>query len=528
MMAITDRVIVYKGFSTLQILLLGLFILSVFEITLVFIRSYILSHSSLCITLATSAKIYEKLLSLKSQYFDNKPTGEIINRLQEIHHIKDFLIDAPMTVIIDTIFAIIFLVVIVVIQPVLSIVTLLIIPLHIIASLMLVKLRERYLNEQFKIAALNQSSLVETISSIQTVKLMSIEQSLKNLWLSQTTQGADISFKIIKIESITYLITSFFDKLSSVLVLYIGANKVMEGEITFGTLLAFTSFSAHVISPLVNIANLWKSVQQILLSAGRLQEIFAAPIEHLARQDNTQTITNVDGEITFNNVSFRYHNSLYYALQNFNIHIKKGEVIGITGPSGSGKSTMIKLIQGLYSPSSGQIFIDNYDLSITPIDQVRKFIGSVPQESFLFSRTIAENIAIGKPEANIYEIHTVAKMAGIHEFIESLPLKYDYVIEERGINLSGGQRQRIAIARSLLLDPRILIFDEATSALDYESEKIIHDNMQSIANNRTVIIVSHRMEAFRAASRVLVLADGKLVKEYQDIKRFFIEQSKLN
>ncbi len=232
MMAITDRVIVYQGFSTLQILLLGLFILNFFEVILSFIRTYLLTHTSLCISLETSVKIYEKLLSLKIEYFDNKPVGKTMNLLQEVHHIKDFLIDAPITIIIDIIFAVIFLFVIFSIESALSLVVLLIIPVHIGVSILVTHLREFYLKEQFRIASLNQSSLVETISSIQTVKLMSIEQSLKNLWISQTNKGADISFKIIKIESIANLFTSFFDKFSNILILYIGANKVMHNEIT--------------------------------------------------------------------------------------------------------------------------------------------------------------------------------------------------------------------------------------------------------------------------------------------------------
>lgn len=522
MMTITDRVIVYKGFNTLQILLIGLFILNLFEILLSYIRSYILAHTSLCITLETSVKIYEKLLSLKVHYFDNKPVGEIMNRLQEVHNIKDFLVNAPVAIVIDVIFAFVFLIVIFLIEPYLSLVVLLTIPVHIITVIIATKLREFYLNEQFKIAGINQSSMVETISSIQTVKLMSIESSLKNLWLSQTTQGADVSFKILKIESLAHLITSFFDKVSHILILYIGSKKVMVGDITFGTLLAFNSFSGYVINPLINLATVWKSIQQIFLSATRLQEIFKAPVEYVSNLGE-KPITDIKGNITLTDVYFNYPTSPYYALNKINLKINAGEIIGITGSSGSGKSTITKLIQGLYLPTQGQILIDNYDLSIVSPREIRKFIGSVPQESFLFSRTIAQNIAIGRPDASIYEIKAAAKMAGINEFIESLPLKYDSVVEERGINFSGGQRQRIAIARSLLLNPRILIFDEATSALDYESEKVIHNNMKDIANNRTVIIISHRIEAFQTANRILVLSQGELIKEYKDIKLFFSE-----
>ena len=278
-----------------------------------------------------------------------------------------------------------------------------------------------------------------------------------------------------------------------------------------------------MINPLVNLASLWKSIQQIVLSAQRLEEIFQAPAESAPQQDN-KIIHQITGEIILNNVCFHYLSSSYYALQEFTLTIEAGEMIGILGSSGSGKSTLTKLIQGLYLPTSGQILIDNYDLTSNS-QVIRKFIGSVPQESFLFSRTVAENIAIGKPEASLQEIQKAAKMAGIHEFIELLPLKYDSVIEERGINLSGGQRQRIAIARSLILNPRILIFDEANSALDYESEQIIYNNMKQISENRTVIIVSHRIEAFKDANRVIVLSGGRLIKEYEDMSLFFAEQS---
>jgi subfamily B ATP-binding cassette protein HlyB/CyaB len=517
MMAITDRVIVYQGFNTLQILIIGLIITDLFEILMSFIRSYISAHSSISITLQTSGKIYNKLLQIKTQYFDNRSTGEVMNRLHELDGIKDFFISAPISILIDLIFAIIFLFVLLSIEPTLSLITLLAVPAHMLITMIDIKVRKHYLDEQFRIAMINQSLMIETISLIQTVKSMSIESQLEKLWVSQITEGSDISFKLVKIETYANAATTFVNKFSSALILYIGSTKVMTGDITFGTLLAFNAFSSYVISPLIEFATLRKSLQQLSLSAERLKEIFDAPCETKINSLGTINQNDISGEVIFNNVSFSYQGLQTQCLKNINFKINAGEIIGITGESGSGKSTLVKLMQGLYSPNDGKILLDNHDINLI---NMRKFIGCVQQDSFLFSRTIAENIAIGKPNATLLEIHHAAEMAGIHNFIESLPSGYNTTVEEKGQNFSGGQRQRIAIARSLMLNPRVLIFDEATSALDYESEKIIHSNMQFIAKNRTVIIISHRLEVFKIANRILVMSDGKISEEFNDITLF--------
>jgi subfamily B ATP-binding cassette protein HlyB/CyaB len=350
MMAITDRVIVYQGFNTLQILIIGLIITDLFEILMSFIRSYISAHSSISITLQTSGKIYNKLLQIKTQYFDNRSTGEIMNRLQELDGIKDFFINAPISILIDLIFSSIFLFILLSIEPTLSLIILLTVPAHVLITMIDIKVRKHYLDEEFRIAMLNQSLMIETIALIQTVKSMSIESQFKKLWMSQTTEASDISFKLVKIESYANAATTFVNKLSAALVLYVGSTSVMTGDITFGTLLAFNAFSGYVISPLIEFATLRKSLQQLYLSAERLEEIFEAPSEAKIIDFREIDKEDISGEVVFDNVSFSYQGSPTQCLNDINFKINAGEIIGITGESGSGKSTLVKLIQGLYSP----------------------------------------------------------------------------------------------------------------------------------------------------------------------------------
>ena len=287
---------------------------------------------------------------------------------------------------------------------------------------------------------------------------------------------------------------------------------MIDGDLTVGQLVAFNMLSGRVSSPVLRLAQMWQDFQQARISIDRLGDILNTPRE-IEMQAARAELPPIRGEITFEHVTFRYRPDTATALTDINLTIRPGEVIGVVGPSGSGKSTLTKLVQRLYSPEGGRILIDGVDLRQVDTTWLRRQIGVVLQENMLFNRTVRENIALADPTLDMARIIAAAEMAGAHQFILELPHGYDTEIGERGTTLSGGQRQRLAIARALIMNPRILIFDEATSALDYESERIIQDNMARIAHGRTVILISHRLTVVRNANRIITIEKGRMVEE---------------
>jgi len=277
-------------------------------------------------------------------------------------------------------------------------------------------------------------------------------------------------------------------------------------------LIAFNMLAGRVSGPILRLVQLWQDFQQAGLSVRRLGDILNTPTEP-GYNPGRASLPSLQGAINFEGITFRYRPDLPEVLRNINLAVKPGEIIGIVGRSGSGKSTLTKLIQRLYVPENGRILIDGIDLALIEPTWLRRQIGVVLQENYLFNRSVRDNIALSNPGIAMEAIIQASKLAGAHEFILELAEGYDTSVGERGSNLSGGQRQRIAIARALLTEPRILIFDEATSALDYESERIIQDNMQQICHNKTVFIIAHRLSAVRRCDRIIVIEKGEIIEQ---------------
>jgi subfamily B ATP-binding cassette protein HlyB/CyaB len=300
-------------------------------------------------------------------------------------------------------------------------------------------------------------------------------------------------------------------KLTTVAILFFGARAVIAGELTVGSLVAFNMLAGRVAQPILRLSQLWQDFQQVRISVERLGDILNAPAEP-EYNPNRASLPPIRGEVSFDKVRFRYRPDAPEALRGVSLDIAAGEMLGIVGPSGSGKSTLTKLVQRLYVPEQGRVLVDGTDLALVDPAWLRRQVGVVLQENILFNRTVRENIALANPTTAMDKVMAAAELAGAHEFILELSHGYDTIIEERGANLSGGQRQRLAIARALILDPRILILDEATSALDAESEEIIQTNLSRIAAGRTVIIIAHRLSAVRPCDRIITVEAGAITE----------------
>jgi subfamily B ATP-binding cassette protein HlyB/CyaB len=392
----------------------------------------------------------------------------------------------------------------------LTLITLIALPVYVLIGFTVRPPLRDLIGEKFNRGAASQQFLVETVVGVGTIKAAAVEPIMRAQWEEKLAAYVKTSFSATMLGTGGQLGIQYVSKLTTAAILLFGAKAVIEGELSVGALVAFNMIAAQAVQPILRLSQIWQDFQQVQISIERLGDILNAPPEPAPMMRLAPPTPR--GAIELRNVSFRYRPGSADVLRNVSLKIAPGETIGVVGPSGSGKSTLTKLVQRLYLPTEGQVFLDGADLSQVDPAWLRSHIGVVLQENLLFNRTIHENIAFADPAMPRARVIEIARLAGADEFIDKLAEGYDTMVEERGANLSGGQRQRIAIARALATNPRILILDEATSALDYESERIIQRNMRRIVRDRTVIIVAHRLAAVRACDRIVGMADGRIVE----------------
>ncbi len=508
---VVDKVLVHRGLSTLDVLMIGLTIISVFEVALGALRTYLFSHTTNRIDVELGARVFDHLMALPIGYFANRRVGDSVARVRELETIRTFITGSSLTLTIDLFFTIVFLAVMFMYSAMLTWIVIASLPLYVAVSLIATPVFRTRLDEKFARGAENQSFLVESISGAETLKAMAVEPQMQRRWEEQLAAYIRASFDVQNLGNVASQIVQLVNKGTIVLTLYFGAKAVIAGGLTVGELVAFNMLAARVAAPVLRIAQIWQDFQQTRISVDRLGDILNTPRE-LAQRSGT-SLPAINGAIRFEHVTFRYRLDAQPVLTDVTLDFPAGQMIGVVGQSGSGKSTLAKLIQRLYMPEAGRVFVDGVDLAMVDTAWLRRQIGVVLQESVLFNRTVRENIALADPGATMERVITAAQMAGAHEFILELTQGYDTQIGERGASLSGGQRQRVAIARALMTDPRILIFDEATSALDYESERIIQDNMRIMAQGRTVIIIAHRLSTIRRADRIITIERGRVVED---------------
>jgi subfamily B ATP-binding cassette protein HlyB/CyaB len=509
---VIDKVLVHRSLSTLDVLIVGLVTISAFETVLGLLRTYVFAHTTNRIDVELGARLFRHLLALPIAYFQARRVGDSVARVRELENIRNFLTSSALTLIIDLFFTFVFLAVMFVYSPFLTFVVLGSFPFYIGISALATPLFRRRLDVKFERGAENQAFLVESVTGIETLKSMAVEPQMQRRWEEQLAGYVSASFRVLSLNNTASQLVQFVNKVVTAGVLYFGATLVIDGSLTVGELVAFNMLAGRVSAPVLRLAQIWQDFHQARLSVARLGDILNTTPEPIYNPSQT-ALPAIRGDVMFDHVTFRYRIDGPAILQDVGFSVPAGQIVGVVGPSGSGKSTLAKLIQRLYVPESGRVIIDGIDLNVVDPAWLRRQIGVVLQENVLFNRSVRENIALADPAAPMERVIAAAELAGAHEFILELPDGYDTVLGERGSSLSGGQRQRIAIARALMMDPRILIFDEATSALDYESERIIQQNMPQIAKGRTVFIVAHRLSTVRHADRIITIDRGRLVED---------------
>ena len=510
---IIDKVLVQNSADTLQVLGVFLIVIAVFEAILTSIRTYLFVDTTNRIDLALGSEIIDHLLRLPLRYFERRPVGELSTRVNELENIRSFLTGTALTVVLDAVFSVIYIVVMFLYSWLLSLVALSTLPLFVLLTTSVSPIVRRQLRSKAERNAEAQSHLVEVLSGIQTVKAQNIELRSRWQWQERYARYVSAGFKTVQTSTAAGSTSNFLSQLSSLLVLWVGAYLVLKGELTLGQLIAFRIIAGYVTSPLLRLTQLWQNFQETALSLERLSDIIDSPTESSESDRGNIPMPMIQGSVKYDNVSFRFNPSGPLQLNNINLEFPAGIFIGIVGQSGSGKSTLMKLIPRLYPLESGRILIDGYDINKVELYSLRRQIGIVPQDTLLFDGTIQENIALNHPDASSEEIIEAGKIAFAHEFIMNLANGYNTRVGERGASLSGGQRQRIAIARTILQNPQMLILDEATSALDYESERQVCLNLAEAFKGRTVFFITHRLTTIRNADLILMLDQGFVVEQ---------------
>jgi len=509
---IIDKVISQRSLDTLQILGMALVVVTLMEGVIGSLRTFLFTDTTNRIDLRLGAEVIDHLLRLPLGYFDRRPVGELGTRIAELEKIRNFLTGQALITLLDAAFSVIYIIVMAIYSWLLTIIALAVLPIQVGLTLLGAPLFRRQYRQAAEENARTQSHLVEVLTGIQTVKAQNVE--MVSRWKWQEMYAKYISRTFEKTITGTFLneTSSVLQKLSQLLVLWVGATMVLKGELTLGQLIAFRIISGYVTQPLLRLSSIWQNIQELRVSFERLADVVDTPEESSEADRGHIPLPPVKGDVVFENLSFRFTPGGPEVLSNVSLHVPPGTFIGIVGQSGSGKSTLMKLLPRLYAPTKGRILVDGYDIDKVELYSLRRQIGIVPQDPLLFSGTISENIALTNPEAPSDAIVEAARIAGAHDFIMELPSGYSTRLGERGASLSGGQRQRIAIARTLLSQPRLLVMDEATSALDYDTERQVCDNLREAMSQSTVFFITHRLSTIRRADLIVMMHQGAIVE----------------
>lgn len=508
---VVDKVLSHHTLSTLNVLAVGIAIVYLYDLILSLARGYLFTHTTNRIDVILSQRLFQHLFDLPLRYFESRRAGETVARVRELDTIRQFLTGTPLSSLIDIFFIVVYIVVLFLYSTSLTWLVIVSIPVYALLSLIVTPLFKKRLDEKFNAGAETSSFLVESIQGVQTVKAFALENKFEEKWGNLQADYVKAGYRTTMVSHTSGTIAQFIQKIFDLFILYFGALEVMNGTFSVGQLVAFRMLSGRISGPVLRLVQLWQEYQQASLSVRRIGDIFNSPTE----VKGSVQITNLpalQGKIRFDRVHFRYKADGPEAVKDMSFLIEPGTIVGIVGRSGSGKSTISKLIQRLYIAETGKITIDGIDISMIDPRQLRRQIGVVLQENFMFNGSVRDNIAIHMKSASFEQIMGAARIAGAHDFIMELTNGYDTIIGEKGVGLSGGQKQRIAIARAILANPGILIFDEATSALDYESESIIQNNLKEICKGRTVLIIAHRLSTLKDADKIMVIDSGNLTE----------------
>ncbi len=511
-MIIIDKVFTHNNLSTLDVLVFALIVVTVFDILLGGMRTYLSNHTTSRVDLELGMRFFSHMLSLPLSYFESRRTGDTVARMKEMDTVRHFLTGSSLTLVVDLLFVFVFLFVMYLFSPLLATIVVLSLPLFLLVSIVVTPFMKSRLEDKHEKLAENQSFIVEMLGGVETIKSSACEPYQRQEWNKRMAALSKCTYNSNNLSNFINQTTNLLSKVLTITLLYLGAKLVLNGELSVGQLIAFNMLTGRVVQPILRIAGVWQEFTALKVAIRRLADIMDTPGEPMLLVDRTE-LPELTGRIKFDHVSFCYDEQKGDVIKDVSFEVKPGEVIGIVGSTGSGKTTLAKLIQRLYVPTNGNISVDGMDICAMDSSWLRRQIGVIAQDFVLFNRSIRDNIVMDDLDITDKQVIDIAKLVGAHEMINRLADGYDTVLQERGLGLSTGQRQLIALARALIGNPPILIFDEATSSLDYDSEQQFQRNFKKIADGRTTIVIAHRLSTVRQADRIITLEDGRLIED---------------
>ena len=497
--------------KTLTVLSIGVVLLKLFAVLLSVLRTQLLVYLSQKLDIALLLGYYDHVLKLPMNFFGTRKVGEIISRFQDASSIRDAISNATLTVMIDTIMAFAGGLILFFKSKILFAIAAFMVMLYGILVLAFNKPYKKANQKQMEDNAQLTSYLVESLNGIQTVKAFNGEQTVQTETEFKFIRLLKSIFKLSRIGNAQEGLKAFVEAVGGVVILWVGAHSVLQGNMTIGSLISFNALLVYFLDPIKNLINLQPTLQTAIVASDRLGEILDLEIEKSENQSHKVSPISLKGDISILDISFRY-GTRQLVLEHFTMNIRKGQRVAIVGESGAGKTTIAKLLLNLYPYEAGTITVADYALPDIRLECLRDKIAYIPQETFLFSGTILDNLTFGIERPNMEDVIRCAQMAQIHEFVNALPLRYETHLDENGNNLSGGQRQRIAIARAMLKKPEILILDEATSNLDAVTEKAIQETLDSYSDGMTTIIIAHRLSTIRSCDAIFVMEKGRILE----------------
>lgn len=513
-MLVINTVVGLNNGSLLLPLVVVLVVSTVASSILNAIRGLIAADLSDRVDVRLGASVVEHLLRLPLPYFESRQVGGILFNVNQLYSIRKFLMEQLLGVGLDLVFSVVFLVVLFILSPQLTLLSLLVVPALVVLNITATPVLQRQIKESNRQAAAASSYLVEVLSGMRTVKSQNFEVEARWEWINRYRKFTNSRFRLTQLSTLVGEAANLVSGVLDIAVIAVAALLILNNQLSMGALFAIYMLSKRMVAPLLRLSGIWQGYQEMKISLAALSEIMLAMPESGSSQESQAIpLPPLRGDLRFEDIAFRYGDRGPLLIDGLNLHIEAGQFVGIAGLSGSGKSTLVQMVDRLYRPKSGAVYLDGYDIAKVQLASLRRRVGYVPQDSLLFEGSVLDNIRLNNPDADIEAVMAAARIAGAHDFILALEQGYATRLGERGTGLSGGQRQRICIARTVLQEPSLLILDEATSALDADMELQVCRNLSRHFKDTTVLFITHRLTTLRNADRILFMDQGVVVED---------------
>ena len=499
------------NFNKLHTILITLLILYIISAIFNYVQGVVVSKISAKYTMDLRRKVNRKMERLPLKYFDKKSHGEVLSLItNDIDKISQNLSNA-LTETVTCIIALLgMLIMMFSINVTMTLAIIIILPICMMLTIKIASKGQKYFTYRQEGLAKVDAKVEEMLRNHNIIKVFNSEDKILKDFNKENDSLADNTWKSTFIGGIMHPIMMLIGNLSYVVIAFLGGLFVIQGKITVGNIQSFITYAKNFTNPIGNLASIMTELESMIAASERVEDYLLE--EEEKKLENPVLLENVKGNITFDHVKFGYDENKPI-IKDFSAYVEKGKKIAIVGPTGSGKTTLVKLLMRFYDVNSGSILIDNINIQDVDRNELRKNIGMVLQDTWLYSDTIMENIRYGKLDATDDEVIEASKEAQVHHFIQTLPNSYNMQINEETSNISEGQKQLLTIARAILRDPKVLILDEATSSVDTRTEELIQKAMDSLMKGRTSFIIAHRLSTIKNADLILVLKDGDIIEQ---------------